>query len=118
MPLAVSDLWRLRHGRKAPDRRDQLARVPKRPIGVDRIRPLLEVARAAGVLVEELDTEHVRLRYDAREHDQFIAIDNIYDAVHDQSSLEGDGRFDVAPDNWMVIHLDYATCGTSFAPEA
>jgi pyrroloquinoline quinone (PQQ) biosynthesis protein C len=117
VPLAVSDLWRLRRGRKAPERRAELARVPARPIGVARIEPLLEAARASGVSVEEIDAEHVRLRYDAREHDQFVAIDNLYDATHDQGSLEGDGKFETSPNNWMVIHFDYATCGTSFEPD-
>ena len=113
----MSDLWRLRRrGRTATDRRAELARVPERPRGVSRIQPLLDAARAAGVLVEELDDEHVRLSYDARERDQWLAAEDVYEAVHEQASLEGDGRTEAAPDNWMAIHFDYSTCGRSLAP--
>ena len=113
----MSDLWRLRRrGRTATDRRAELARVPHRPRGVSRIQPLLDAARAAGVLVEELDDEHVRLSYDARERDQWLAAEDVYEAVHEQASLEGDGRTEAAPDNWMAIHFDYSTCGRSLAP--
>lgn len=115
----MSDLWRLRRRtRHGNDRRAELARVPERPRGVNRVQPLLDAARAAGVSVEELDEEHVRLRYDARERDQWLAIEAIYEAVHDHASLEGDGHTDAAPDNWMVVHFDFASCGTSFAPGA
>jgi len=90
--------------------------VPERPRGVSKIQALLDRASAAGVLVEELDEEHVRLRYDARERDQWLVTEDIYEAVHDNASLEGEGRTEAAPDNWMVIHFDFATCGRSFAP--
>ncbi len=113
----MSDLWRLRRrGRSAIDRRAELARVPERPRGVGKIQPLLDRATAAGALVEEIDEEHVRVRYDARERDQWLVAEDIYEAVHDQASLEGDGRTEAAPDNWMVIHFDFATCNKTFAP--
>lgn len=116
-PHAMTDLWRLRRGRKATDRRAALARVPERPRGVHRIQPLLDAARASGALVEELDEEHVRVRYDARLRDQWLAAEDIYDNVHEYASVEGDGRTETAPGNWMVVHFDYATCRESFAPD-
>lgn len=116
-PQVMSDLWRLRRrGRGDIDRRAELARVPERPRGAGKIQPLLEQASAAGVVVEEIDEEHVRLRYDARERDQWLVAEDIYEAVHDHASLEGEGRTEAAPDNWMVIHFDFATCNRSFAP--
>jgi hypothetical protein len=113
----MSDLWRLRRrSRRAPDRRAELARIPERPKGVNRIQPLLDTAREAGVAVEEIDEEHVRLRYDARMRDQWLAVEAIYDAVQELASLEGDGLTDAAPDNWMVVHFDFASCGESLKP--
>lgn len=113
----MTDLWRLRRrGRIATDRRAELARVPERPRGVSRIQPLLEAAQAAGVVVEDIDEDHVRLSYDARERDQWLAAEDIYEAVHEHASLEGDGRTEAAPDNWMAIHFDFSTCGRSLAP--
>ena len=113
----MSDLFRLRRrGRVTTDRRAELARVPERPRGVSRIQPLLDAARAAGVLVEDIDEDHVRLSYDASERDQWLAAEDVYEAVHEHASLEGDGRTEAAPDNWMAIHFDFSTCGKSFAP--
>jgi hypothetical protein len=77
---------------------------------------LLETARAAGVQVEEIDEEHVRLRYDALERDQWLAVEEIYESVHEHASLEGDGHTDAAPNNWMVVHFDFASCGKSLGP--
>lgn len=115
----MSDLWRLRRrSRRTIDRRAELARVPERPRGVRKIQPLLDTARSAGVAVEQLDEEHVRLRYDARERDQWLAMEAIYEAAHDHASLEGDGHTDAAPDNWMVLHFDFASCGRSFPPDS
>ena len=113
----MADLFRLRRrGRNSTDRRAELARVPERPRGVSRIQTLLDSAQAVGIWVEELDEEHVRLSYDARERDQWLAAEAIYEAVHEHASLEGDGRTEAAPGNWMAIHFDFATCGKSFAP--
>jgi len=113
----MSDLWSLRRrSRRNPDRRAELARVPERPRGVNRIQPLIDAARAAGVSIEELDEDHVRLRYDARERDQWLAIEDIYEGVHEHATLEGEGRTEAAPDNWMVVHFDFSSCGTSMAP--
>lgn len=113
----MSELWRLRRrSRRAPDRRAELARVPERPRGVNRIQPLLETAREAGVSVEELDEDHVRLRYDALERDQWLAVEAIYDAVQELASLEGDGHTDAAPHNWMGIHFDFSSCERSLTP--
>ncbi len=77
---------------------------------------MLETARAAGVQVEEIDEEHVRLRYDALERDQWLALEAIYEAVHEHASLEGDGHTDAAPNNWMVVHFDFASCGETLGP--
>ena len=112
----MSDLFRLRRRGRNTTGRAELARVPERPRGVSRIQPLLDAARAAGVVVEEMDDEHVRLSYDARERDQWLAAEDVYEAVHEHASLEGDGRTEAAPDNWMAIHFDFSTCGRSLAP--
>ena len=85
-------------------------------LGSRRIQSLLDAARGAGIVGEELDDEHVRLSYDARERDQWLVAEDIYEAVHEQASLEGDGRTEAAPDNWMAIHFDFSTCGKTLAP--
>ena len=112
----MSDLFRLRRRGRNTTGRAELARVPERPRGVSRIQPLLDAARAAGVVVEDIDEDHVRLSYDARERDQWLAAEDVYEAVHEHASLEGDGRTEAAPDNWMAIHFDFSTCGRSLAP--
>ena len=101
-------LDRLRH-RSA---RAALARVPERPGGLSVIRPQIDVARQAGVTVDELDGQHVLLMYDARDRDHWLAVDEVYDAAYRRSTIEGDGSFDSAPRNWMVIHFDYGACGS------
>jgi hypothetical protein len=55
-----------------------------------------------GVNVEEVDEQHVRLAYDARERDQW----------HAQSTVAGDQAFLSGPRNWMLIHFDYGACGS------
>ena len=59
-----------------------------------------EIARGVGVTVEELDSEHVMLTYDARDRDHWLAADEIYDAVYTRSTIEGDGSFDSARQIW------------------
>ena len=71
----------------------------------------METARRVGVTVDELDGQHVLLTYDARDRDHWLAVDEIHDAVYRRSTIEGDGSFDSAPSNWMVIHFDYGACG-------
>ena len=91
--------------------RAALARVPERPPALAVIRAQMEIARRVGVTVDELDSQHVRMTYDARDLDQWLAVDEIYDAVYRRSTMEGDWSFDSAPSNWIVIHFDYGTCG-------
>ena len=99
-------LHRLRHrGARAA-----LARVAERPPAIALIRPQVEIARQFGVNVEELDEQHVRLTYDARDHDHWLAVDALWEAVYRRSMIEGDGSFDSSPSNWMVIHFDYGAC--------
>ena len=101
-------LHRLRHrGARAA-----LARVPERPPAVSVIRPQIENARQVGVTVEELDGQHVRLTYDARDRDHWLAVDEVSDAAYSRSTIEGDRSFDSAPSNWIVIHFDYGACGS------
>ena len=107
-------LHRLRH-RGA---RTALARVPVRPPAVSVMRPQMEIARRVGVLVDELDEQHVLLTYDARNRDQWLAVDVINDAVHLRSTIEGDGSFDSAASNWMVIHFDYGACSIKARKDA
>jgi arabinogalactan endo-1,4-beta-galactosidase len=58
----------------------------------------------------------VRLRYDASVREQWLAIDDLIDAVDAHASLEGDGLFESAPDNWVAVHFDHGTCGRSRTP--
>jgi len=111
----MTDLSRLRRGRHVLDRR-ALARVPDRPSAIARVQPLLDRAREAAIVVDELDPQHVRLRYDSRERDQWLVIDEIFEAVHDHATCAGEGQTDAAPENWMVIHFDFGSCGESFSP--
>lgn len=90
--------------------------MPERRLGIGRFADELERARQAGITVEELDDHHVRLRYDASARDQWLAIDSLYDAVQNYASVEGVDQTDAAPHNWMVVHLDYGSCGRTFAP--
>lgn len=91
--------------------RAALARVPDRPSAVSLIRRQMEQARGVGVTVDELDRQHVMVAYDARDHDHWLAVDDIYDAVYSRSTIEGDRSFDSAPSNWMVVHFDFGECG-------
>ena len=91
--------------------RAALARVPERPPAFEMIRPQVDMARRAGVTVDELDAQHVLLTYDARDREQWLAVDELYDAAYPRSTIEADGSFDSAPGNWMVIHFDYGACG-------
>lgn len=113
----MGNIWRLRRARHATGRRAALARVPERPNTQARIQPLLAEARTVGVLVEELDGQHLRLLYDARVREHWLVIDAIYDAIHDYAAIEGEGQTEASPANWMVIHFDYAACETSFPPQ-
>lgn len=105
LSMSVPTSWRYRRARA------DLARVPGRPPPLSVIRPLIEVARNVGVDAEELDDQHVELTYDARDRDQWLAVDAIYEAVYRRSTTEGDMAFDSGPDNWVVIHFDYGACG-------
>lgn len=91
--------------------RAALARVPERPSALLVIRPQVEMARHAGVTVDEPDGHHLLLTYDARDRDQWLAVDGLYDAAYPRSTIEADGAFDSAPGNWMIIHFDYGACG-------
>lgn len=77
---------------------------------------VLEALRASGATVEELDADHVRVLYDASNREQWIAIDDLCDAVAGHATLEGEGLFESAPNNWVAIHFDRATCGRSRRP--
>ena len=105
--MSVPAPWRYRRARA------DLARVPKRPSPMSAIRSILDDARGVGVRVQELDEHHVWLAYDARDHDHWLAVDAIYEAVHARSMVEGDEAFLSGPGNWMVIHFDYGACGWS-----
>jgi hypothetical protein len=111
----MSDLSRLRRTRHVLHRR-ALARIPERPSAIARVQPLLDRARDAGIVVEELDAQHVRLRYDSRLRDQWLIVDEVFEAVRDHATVAGDGQTDAAPDNWMIVHFDFGSCGQSFAP--
>ena len=102
-------LHRLRH-RSA---RVALARVPSRPPALSLIRRQMEQARRVGVTVDELDGQHVMLTYDARDRDHWLAVDELHNAVYSRSTIEGNGSFDSAPGNWMVVHFDFGACGLS-----
>jgi len=93
------------------DARAALARVPERPPTIARLRPQIDSARGVGVTVDELDRNHVLLTYDARDRDQWLALDELYDAARDHATIEGDWSFEASPNNWMVIHFDYGVCG-------
>lgn len=97
----------------APTRADG---VPRRREPRPEIASLLREARDAGVAVEELDADHVRLRYDATVREHWLAVDRLYDAVRHHSAVEGDGTFECAPLNWVVVHFDDAACGESRRP--
>ncbi len=103
---------RLRHRRD----RAALARVPDRPPAVSLIQRQIESARQVGVAVDELDAQHVRLHYDARDRDAWLAVDDLCDAVRGRSTVEGDRSFESAPGNWLVIHFDYGACGLELRP--
>lgn len=112
----MSDLSRLRRLRHAMSRRAALSRVPQRRLGVARVEEELERARTAGVAVEVLDDQHVLARYDARIREQWLAIDDLYEAAHHYASVEGADRTEDAPNNWMALHFDLLACGKSLAP--
>jgi hypothetical protein len=56
------------------------------------------------------DQMHVQLRYDARDRDAWLAVDDLAEAVRGRSTVEGDWSFASAPENWLVIHFDYEAC--------
>lgn len=99
-------LHRLRNRRS----RAALARVPERPAPVSVIRPHLDAARVVGVHADELDARHVLLSYDARNREQWLAVDQVREATLSSSTIEGDRSFESAPNNWVVIHFDYGAC--------
>ena len=105
-------LHRLRHRSD----RAALARVPDRPPAISLIEPQFDSARRVGVTVEELDAQHVRLNYDARDRDAWLAVDELNDAVRSRSTIEGDWSFDSAPSNWLIIHFDYGSCALKLRP--
>jgi hypothetical protein len=105
-------LHRLRHRSD----RVALARVPDRPPAVSLIQPQIDSARRAGVTVDEVDGQHLRLTYDARDRRAWLAVDELYDAVRGRSTIEGDRAFDSAPSNWLIIHFDYGACGLKVPP--
>lgn len=96
--------------------RAALARVPDRPPAVSLIQPQIDSARRVGVTVDELDRQHVRLKYDARDRDAWLAVDDLYDAVRGRSIIEGDRSFGSAPNNLLIIHFDYGACGLRLRP--
>ena len=67
--------------------------------------------------VDELDGQHVRLKYDARDRDAWLAVDELYDAVRGRSTIEGDWSFDSAPSNWLIVHFDYGSCEFKLRPD-
>ena len=81
--------------------RTELARVPERPTPVSLIRAHLEAARAVGVTADELDARHVLLSYDARDREQWLAVDQLQDATYGRSTTEGDRSFESSPNNWI-----------------
>jgi hypothetical protein len=105
-------LRRLRHRSD----RAALARMPDRPPAVTLIRPQIDSARRVGVTVDELDGQHVRLDYDARDRDAWLAVDDLHDAVGGRFTIEGDRSFDSAPRNWLIFHLHYGACGLKPRP--
>jgi hypothetical protein len=98
------------HGLRRRGARAARARVPERPAPISLIRPHIEAARVAGVRVAELDRQHVLLSYDARNRDQWLAVDRLHDAARSRSTIEGDSSFASAPGNWIVIHFDHGAC--------
>ena len=105
-------LHRLRHRTD----RAALARGPIRPPALSLIQPQIESARQAGVMVDVLDERHVKVRYDARDREAWLAVDELYDAAQGRSTIEGDWSFTSAPDNWLLIHFDYGACRPDRAP--
>jgi hypothetical protein len=99
-------LHRLRNRRT----RAALARVPDRPTPLSLLRPHLDAARSVGVKADLLDAHHVLLNYDARNRDQWLAVDRLHDVARSRSTIEGDWSFASAPNNWIVIHFDYGAC--------
>ncbi|MGQ0608500.1 MAG: hypothetical protein ACT4OQ_08570 [Chloroflexota bacterium] len=97
--------------------RAALARVPDRPPAVSLIQTQIDSARRVGVMVEELDGQHLRLNYDARDRDAWLAVDELDDAVRGRSTSEGNRSFDSAPSNWLIIHFDYGACGLKLRPD-
>jgi hypothetical protein len=81
------------------------------------IEPHIDNARRVGVTVDALDGQHVRLNYDARDRDAWLAVDELCDAVRGRSTIEGDWSFDSGPSNWLIIHFDYGSCELKLRPE-
>lgn len=105
-------LHRLRHRSD----RAALARGPNRPPVLSLIQPQMERARQAGVMVDVVDERHVKLNYDARDREAWLAVDELSDAVRSRSTIEGDWSFTSAPDNWLIIHFDFGACRLNTAP--
>jgi hypothetical protein len=106
------------HRLRRRSHRAALARVPDRPPAVSVIQPQIDSARQVGVTVEELDRQHVRLNYDARDRDAWLAVDELDDAVRGRGTIEGDQSFESAPSNWLIIHFHYGSCELKLRPGA
>jgi hypothetical protein len=98
------------HRLRSRSDRAAFARGPARPPALSLVQPQIESARRAGVTVEVPDQLHVHLRYDARDREAWLAVDDLADAVRGRSTVEGDWSFSSAPDNWLVIHFDSEAC--------
>lgn len=99
-------LHRLRNRRT----RAALARVPDRPTPLSMLRPQLDAARSVGVKADVFDPRHILVNYDARNRDQWLAVDRLHEAARSRSTIEGDWSFASAPNNWIVVHFDYGAC--------
>ena len=104
------------HRLRSRSTRAELARVPERPTPLSLIRPHLVEARTVGVKADELDRQHILVNYDARNRDQWLAVDRLADAVRRLSTIEGERSFEVAPNNWLVVHFDYGACADERHP--
>ena len=80
------------------------------------IQPQIEMARQAGVTVDVVDERHVKVNYDARDREAWLAVDELSDAARGRSTIEGDWSFTSAPDNWLIIHFDFGACRRNAAP--
>lgn len=74
------------------------------------LRPQLDAARSVGVKADVFDPRHILVNYDARNRDQWLAVDRLHEAARSRSTIEGDWSFASAPNNWIVVHFDYGAC--------